>query len=689
MKSKKTGNELERLTETYIVSSPSSYHRLTENEINKYNIPQTEKLSESLNESLLNEVQDEQLRKLISNLKEKNAQSGIAVWKVPISKFTKNGNGRIYGKKLWENVINNQRNNWQGLYGLCDHPKDDNDPGSMKNVASVWHDMFIEGDTVYGICSLIGEYGRLINDILSCGGRAGTSTSGFGEVNKITKEVDPDTFICERASDWVINPSQGTYATIDCPHTPSEFLDNIHGGATIEFGKQKTGIPVRENINIRSKIMAEKLKFDAAAPIKESAPAQSNDGAQSEVKEVKKPGLSKMEEKAFRKYVDIFMKNAEGIDNPIARLNECMDILDCFEEGNCPDLKESLEKKLLEEKTKLEALVEKVTSTEKDFGMDIDSFRKAAERNTTQGLLLKEQVTDYKSLCEGLTKRNKVLVEKIDELSEKLKISEKLTEKKILNANKEIVSTSSEADKLKEELKKASDEIINLKNSIKKLSEGNKQFEKENGLLNTKLKEAVEIIKTSKEKRLQESEVNKNAFEQVKLLEAKVTDLEKTNKELENVYTVQSQRYDKLQESFDTYKKEVADTYNPVAHLLPNSTERVGKYLNLRENKAIEIENYWADLKEQYGEAIDPFEDQIRGAKTLREATYQFMKYRTQIDGDFAVAQPAEFNYHSRAERARIYENQGIINPVNEYKTASIEQKNAEFLQSLKSQGLV
>jgi hypothetical protein len=366
-----------------------------------------------------------------------------------------------------------------------------------------------------------------------------------------------------------------------------------------------------------------------------------------------------------------------------------MDILDCFDEGLLPDLKESLEKKLLEQKTKLEALVEKVTTTEKDFGMDIDTFRKAAERNTTQGLLLKEQVTDYKSLCEGLSERNKQLLEEIDKLSEKLKISEKLTEKKIFNANKEIVSTSTEADKLKELLEKATSEITNLKDSIKKLSEGNKHFEKENGLLNTKLKEAVEIIKTGKEKRIQESEVNKTAFEQVKLLEAKVEDLEKTNKELENIYTVQSQRYDKLQESFDVYKKEVADTYNPVAHLLPNSTERVGKYLNLRENKAIEIENYWADLKEQYGEAIDPFEEKIRGAKTLREATYQFMKYRSEIDNDFAVAQPAEFNYHSRAERAKIYENQGIINPISEYKNASIEQKNAEFLKSLKDQGLV
>jgi hypothetical protein len=123
--------------------------------------------------------------------------------------------------------------------------------------------------------------------------------------------------------------------------------------------------------------------------------------------------------------------------------------------------------------------------------------------------------------------------------------------------------------------------------------------------------------------------------------------------------------------------------------MLPNSTERVGKYLNLRENKGIEIENYWADLQETYGEKILPYEDAIRGAKTLKEATNSFLRYRTQIDSDFAVAQPAEFNYHNRAERAKIYEAQGIINPMDEYRNSSIEQKNDEFLRKIKSQGLV
>ena len=434
------------------------------------------------------------------------------------------------------------------------------------------------------------------------------------------------------------------------------------------------------------------VKFDAAAttPIKESASAQSTSGAQEKVQERVPPKriLSKMEEKFHRKTIEKLLQEADTLENPIARLNECMDILECFDDGLLPDLKESLETKLLEQKTKLEALVEKVVKTEKDFGMNIESFREAAERNTAQGLLLKDQVTDYKSLCEGLQERNKQLKEENENLKNKLVISEKLTEKKIINANKEIVSTSTEIDNLKESLKKANTEISNLKNHISKLTEGNTQFEKENGLLNTKLKEAVELIKSNKDKLLQETTINKEAFGQIQLLEAKVADLTKTNEELDNIYKIQSERFDKLQETFNNYKQEVADTYNPIARMLPNSTERVGKYLNLRENRGIEVENYWADLKEQYGEAIDPFEPYIRDAKTLKEATNAFLKYRTQIDKDFGMAQPAEFSYHNRAERARMYEHLGIVNPIDEYKKAPVEQKNSEFLANLKKQGL-
>jgi hypothetical protein len=122
--------------------------------------------------------------------------------------------------------------------------------------------------------------------------------------------------------------------------------------------------------------------------------------------------------------------------------------------------------------------------------------------------------------------------------------------------------------------------------------------------------------------------------------------------------------------------------------MMPRFEERVGKYLNLRENKGVEVEAYWHDQLQKYGESILPFENQIRGAKTLREATNAFLKHRTQIDPDFAVAQPAEYAYRNKEERAILYEHQGIINPLEEYAKSSVDQKNADFLEKLKSSGL-
>jgi len=64
------------------------------------------------------------------------------------------------------------------------------------------------------------------------------------------------------------------------------------------------------------------------------------------------------------------------------------------------------------------------------------------------------------------------------------------------------------------------------------------------------------------------------------------------------------------------------------------------------------------------------------------------MRHRTQIDPDFAVAQPAEFAYRNRSERAKLYEHQGIVNPLEQYRESSVEQKNEDFLKELQAQGL-
>ena len=87
-------------------------------------------------------------------------------WWVPISFYgKKNGNGRIYGKKLWENVINNQRDTWCGAPMLADHPSGDSD-GSPKDICGVWLDAKIEESgpngvgLVYGLLVPSGHIGE-------------------------------------------------------------------------------------------------------------------------------------------------------------------------------------------------------------------------------------------------------------------------------------------------------------------------------------------------------------------------------------------------------------------------------------------------------------------------------------------------------------------------------------------------
>jgi len=707
---------MEKLRESYVFDT-QLYSRLTESQIQELHIqPQRLKESTSLNEVMsvandlkakLSEEDQKAFNKILNRLNEDGLSNSFKMWRLPIGKYgNMNGNKRVYPKQLWNNVKDKQASTWKGFCGLADHPVADNDPGEFKNQACIWHNMDVGDDNVvYGVCSFVGPYGHLAQEILEHGGRVGTSSSGFGDVDPITKTVDPNTYVIERLADLVLNPSQGTFGSgKPCTTSASEFLDDPTAGATIEFNKYK---PVKENQQIqqkRSKIVADRtMKVDAVqqqqqnqtvtAPQGSTAAAGAGQaGAPTQITESNKEKnmgtLTKVEEKAFRKYVDGFINDANKIDNPIKRLNECVDILNCFEEGNCPDLKEAIEKQLIEEKGKLEKLVETVLATEQDYDMDITQFRESAERNTAQGLLLQEQVTDFKELCDGLSKRNQQLKEENETLKKKLNIHNKLSEKKIMLSNKEIVNKSSEVEHLEEQIMKLTDKNERLTERASKLAASNKEFEKENDILTSKLKEAGSIFKDVKAEKLTEGKKQDAAVNEIKKLREEVKQLTEINQQVEKNYDNVAERYEKLVEEFKAYKQEVNDTYNPVARLQPKFEERVGKYINFRENKGHLIESYWADQVKQYGDAILPFEDKIRGAKTLQEATNNFLKYKNQIDPNFAVAQPMEFAYRNRSERAVLYEHQGVVNPVEQYRESSLEQKNEDFLNQLKAAGL-
>ena len=139
------------------------------------------------------------------------------VYDVNVSRYNyMNENGREYPKELWEKVIKDQREAWDGGVGLANHPMDEND-GDVQKIFGVWKNLRLSEDGyVKSDLYLVGPPGKHASEILEAGGRIGFSSSGFGELEEGNKtRVNPNTYILERVSDWVLNPSQRVYGNIN------------------------------------------------------------------------------------------------------------------------------------------------------------------------------------------------------------------------------------------------------------------------------------------------------------------------------------------------------------------------------------------------------------------------------------------------------------------------------------------
>ena len=255
---------MQRLRECYTINR-GQVKLLKEDSLNQDTVEQIKKVRESVignvnssevinagleYRSKLTESDANALDKILTDLRNNGISSEFKLWKIPVGRYgNKNNNGRIYPKELWENIKNNQCDAWQGLCGLADHPIEDDDPGLFRDQAVLWHDMEIADDgTVYGYCSFVGPYGHMAQEILEHGGRIGTSSSGFGDVDKQTCVVDPNTYIIERLADLVLNPSQSTFGNSGSPS--KSFTSDLSKGATIEFEKKAPVITeATNNIN--------------------------------------------------------------------------------------------------------------------------------------------------------------------------------------------------------------------------------------------------------------------------------------------------------------------------------------------------------------------------------------------------------------------------------------------------------
>lgn len=606
---------------------------------------------------------------VIKKLREEGISSERKLWKFPVSRFGNvNGNGRIYTEQLWRNVINNQRDTWQGGCGLADHPMDDADPGQFKTSAIVWLDMIIDtaNKLIWAIGTFVGEYGRLAQEIIEAGGRVGFSSSGFGETLSDGKTVDPDTYIIERVADIVTNPSQSVFGDISS--------EQSYNPGNVEYSKQ-----TRESVEVspKSKIIEGKekhMKVDAVNMDEGKIATPETKLEEGKTANVGPATLSKLERKVIEKQVESMLNEADNSANPMEKLTEVNELLKLVKESNDEELINKVQEKLEKTHAELTALVESAAAATKEFG-DLNEMVENTKKNLQIGVLLNEQVADYKELCEGLTTRNRELAKQNAILESKLALKENHIAKTEETVKNEKIAEEKTVADLKAKLEESESKLAEAEMKVASLTKGNKKMESDNGVLRTRLNHVMSNLKIANENIEKLTKENTTLLESKNTYRQKVIRLQTTIKENEATLAAEKQK-------FEEYKQ----MNKPKLDFEPAQVEAVSKYLNIRESKGLAVENYWNDLVSQYGEAVKPFERQIRGAKTYREAFDAFMKYLPRIDESAGQAEAAAWDEGVGTYRER---QQNLEDAGMEKMTEDIDEINAIELENMRKMGLM
>ncbi len=614
-------------------------------------------------EPLLQKLIEKEIKQVKSGRFKESVVSGKPrLWKFPIARINDaahlNQNHRAYTLPLWENVMNKQKDLWQGFCGLADHPGDEEDP-SIKNSSIVWLDMAIDpvSKLVYGIGSFVGPLGHTFEEIIDVGGKIGFSSSGFGDLMPDGFTVDPDTYEIERLADIVINPSQSVWGD-------ASDAENSTEDSTIEYTR-KTAVKeakskILGSVNMNA-VDATKLNENVVDP----APTQLNESTE------KKSIMSRVEEKAWRQYVTNFMENAENIENPTKRLSEMVDILSLFEEGIAPDLREQFEEKIVEEREKLEKMVESTVKANKEAGTEsVDELLEGAKRLASEGLQMKEHIVSLDEVCNSLKEKVKSQEKEISVLNTKLQFRENKIASLKKQYEKLLVENGAAADKvdenngkIKQFIEAQNKKINELQTSNQKLMEANDKMKRR---YDTLIEKANEFRNNAKANGNVAEEL-REAREEIENYKSIVTQLQNTNQKLaESVAQVKT--------TIEQRKIKEAEERSQIVDYQPRYAERVSGTFNFRENNGVEIESYWQDQLERYGEAIKPFEKQIRGAKTLREAQGQFLKHFDEICEPMRVYNESrliptmnnDFNYNRLKEAGMIMPDQMTTEDVNQ-----------------------
>lgn len=570
------------------------------------------------------------------------ANGEFSIYKFPVSRFDHiNFNGRDYNRPLWVNVIENQRDAWQGRTGLGDHPSDDEE-GMFKNSAVLWLDMEIDDPNklIWGTCVFVGPLGDLAKDIVDKGGRIGFSSSGFGELMSDGKTVNPDTFEIERVADIVLNPSQGVFG---------EKQDEL----TVEYGKQ-----VRESVNNNNN-----TNYTRGTNLEEEKETI-----------VAKP-VSKLEERKFRKDIQSFLEDVAKITSPTARLKEMQDIITYFEEGVALDLKEEVEAKIAETETEVNELIEEGYKSKQTFGVGVDELTEGVALLGEEIKVVKEDAKDWQKIAlvmrENVNTLRDEVVKGNDSISgykeavaqkeakvtsalKKLALAEKHIERAQMAAVLENADLSKSLNTANTKLSEA--KKLNRKNSLANATVND--VLKENKILKNKLAlNKAALDESRKKKPMAEKKPSKATAMKVKTVMAENTALLADNDSLNSKNANLNEANVKLQKQL---KEATA--------LIPRKIEtrpkdNLSNFVDFRENGGAGVEGYWNDLVQRHGEAIKIHENKIRGAKTYKEASAAYIRALPTLDGRTVAVQRAtlpESTSISRAERKQMLEKSGM-----------------------------
>lgn len=498
----------------------------------------------------------------------------IAAYYVETSRYNfKNENGRIYSRKLWENVINKQKEVYEGGGGLANHPDGD---GSVKDTFCIWHGLGLNenNQTIKSSMFLVGENGKLANDIIKAGGKIQLSSSGFGEFLEDNITVNESTYLLERVADWVMNASQRVFASAkdEIKHENIN-KDNSNKNLTIIKNGKNTIIENNVNKEINKNMDGDKIL--------------------------------KSNEKALRLNIKNLLKEAEKKVNLKEKLIEYRDILTYCED--LPDIQEDIKKRIVVVNKTIEALAEKGLKTP----------------------ALEKTITDTSKKLTESEAQLKVLKEQTSKLSKKFEVAKKLlAESKVgfikLNKITQIEKANSNSKVKAEDYRLLAKENNDLKENVKKLTVENKY-----------LTARVESFKSLNE--VEKDANGKYPFEKGyekpkdddKKDDEKKDDKKDDKKDERTVSSINKKKIAEENGENEDSEEDKAEDEKEDADKAKKEESTEVVQMNFKETK--KVNDYIIDLVKSDNRFI-PYKESISGCKTLKEAMLKVLKLKESIE---------------------------------------------------------